>query len=167
MEETAKKQIYELGYHILPTLSEDEVAKVVGDLKETLSGLEATVIAEQFPQLMNLAYEIGKEIENKVRKFGSAYFGWIKFEVETAKIEGFKETMEKNLSVLRFIIIKTVRESTLAQPKLAHKGMSRRTPADVDAAAPMDEAAVDKKIDEMIEEDAAVPAVDGALPEVK
>jgi ribosomal protein S6 len=167
MEETAKKQIYELGYHVLPTLSEDEVAKVVGDIKDLLSGAEAVVIAEQFPQMMNLAYEIGKDLENKNRKFGSAYFGWIKFEIPTMAIESFKETMDKNLSILRFIIIKTVRESTLATPKLAHKGMVRRTSADTDVLAPMDEAAVDKKIDAMLEEDAAVPAADGALPEVK
>lgn len=157
MEETAKKQIYELGYHVLPTLSEDEVAKVVTSIKDLLSGAEATVISEQFPQMMNLAYEIGKELENKNRMFGSAYFGWIKFEIPTAEIESFKETMDKNLNILRFIIIKTVRESTLATPKLAHKGMIRRTPADVDAAVPMDEAAVDKKIDEMIEEDIVLP----------
>ena len=166
MEETAKKQIYELGYHVLPTLSEDEVTKVVSGIKDLLSSAEAVVIAEQFPQMMNLAYEIGKELENKVRKYGSAYFGWIKFEIATSEIEGFKETMEKNLNILRFIIIKTVRESTLATPKLAHKGMIRRTPTDVVAGAPMDEAAVDKKIDGMVEEDVTGAPTD-ALPEVK
>lgn len=163
MEETSKKQIYELGYHILPTLSEDEVAKVVTALKGELSKIGAEIIAEAHPALMTLAYELGKDIENKNRKFGTAYFGWVKFEVETAQIEAFKELVDKNLNVLRFIIVKTVRESTLATPKLAHKGMSRRTPSDVIEGAPMDTAAVDKKIDEMIETD----ATETVLPEVK
>ena len=105
MEETAKKQIYELGYHVLPTLSEDEVTKVVSGIKDLLSSAEAVVIAEQFPQMMNLAYEIGKELENKVRKYGSAYFGWIKFEISTSEIAGFKDTMEKMMNIFRFIII--------------------------------------------------------------
>lgn len=162
MEDTNKK-IYELGYHFLPTLSEEEVAKAVTALKEQLSAIEATTIAEAHPALMTLAYEIGKDIENKNRKFATAYFGWIKFEVATEAIEGFKELMEKNLNILRFIIVKTVRESTLAVPKVAHKGMTRRTPSDVVEGAPMDTAAVDKKIDEMIETDASVEV----LPEVK
>lgn len=163
MEETSKKQIYELGYHFLPTLSEDEVMKATTALKAELSTIEATVIAEQNPALMTLAYEIGKDIENKNRKFATAYFGWIKFEVATEAIEGFKELMDKNANILRFIILKTVRESTLAVPKVAHKGMTRRTPADVVEGAPMDAVEVDKKIDEMIEIDAATDV----LPEVK
>jgi ribosomal protein S6 len=162
MEDTNKK-IYELGYHILPTLSEEEVAKAVTALKDQLSAIEATIIAEAHPALMTLAYEIGKDIENKNRKFATAYFGWIKFEVATEAIEGFKELMEKNANILRFIIVKTVRESTLAVPKIAHKGMTRRTPSDVVESAPMDTAEVDKKIDEMIETD----AVGDVLPEVK
>ncbi len=162
MEDTNKK-IYELGYHFLPTLSEDEVAKAVTALKDQLSGLEATTIAEAHPALMTLAYEIGKDIENKRRMFATAYFGWIKFEVATEAIEGFKELMEKNANILRFIIVKTVRESTLAVPKIAHKGMTRRTPADVVEGAPMDAVEVDKKIDEMIEIDATADV----LPEVK
>lgn len=163
MEDTSNKKVYELGYHILPTLSEDEVAKVVTALKGELSKMDAEVIAEAHPTMTTLSYELGKDIENKNRKFGTAYFGWVKFEVETSLIEGFKELMEKNLNVLRFIIVKTVRESTLATPKLAHKGMTRRTPSDVVEGAPMDTAEVDKKIDEMIETDAA----ETVLPEVK
>ncbi len=169
MEDTSNKKIYELGYHILPNLSEDEVAKAVTGIKDVLAGMEASIIAEQFPQMMELAYDLGKEIENKLRKFSTAYFGWIKFEVETSEIEGFKTAMDKNMSVLRFIIIKTVRESTLATPKLTYQRPVRRTPAEATgvAAAPMDEAAVDKKIDEMMEEDAAAPAAAESLPEAK
>lgn len=163
MEDTSNKKVYELGYHILPTLSEDEVAKVVTVLKGELSKMDAEVIAEAHPVMTTLAYELGKDIENKNRKFGTAYFGWIKFEVETSLIEGFKELMEKNLNVLRFIIVKTVRESTLATPKLAHKGMTRRTSSDVASGAPMDTVEVDKKIDEMIE----IDAITDVLPEVK
>jgi ribosomal protein S6 len=153
MAETENKKIYEVGYHILPTLSEEEVAKVVTSLKDVLAGFEASVIAEQYPTLMTLAYQIGKDIENKNRKFGTAYFGWIKFEVATESIDSFKDSMEKNPNILRFIIIKTVRESTLATPRIAHKGGSRRGAPDSEAVAPMNKEEVDKKIDAMIEED--------------
>ncbi len=165
MEETNKK-IYELGYHVLPNLSEDEVTKVVTGIKDTLAKMEASVISEQFPQMMTLAYELGKEIENKTRRFNTAYFGWIKFEVETAQIESFKAEMDKNLNILRFIIIKTVRESTLATPKVAYQRPVKRASTDVASGTPMDEAAVDKKIDEMMEEDAVITPAEDALPEV-
>lgn len=165
MEIESNKKIYELGYHVLPNLSEDEVAKVVSGIKDTLSKMEASVISEQFPQMMTLAYELTKEIENKNRKFNTAYFGWIKFEVETSNIESFKTEMDKNLNILRFIIIKTVRESTLATPKLTYQRPSKKA-ADADAVAPMDEAVVDQKIDEMIEEDSVVSASEDSLPEV-
>lgn len=156
MEDTSNKKIYEIGYHVLPNLSEDEMGKVVADMKEALAKASAVTIAEQHPQMMNLAYELGKEIENKIRRFHTAYFGWIKFEVETAEIEAIKAMMDKNLQILRFIIVKTVRESTLATPKIQHQRSMRRPVVETGAVAPMDEAAVDKKIDEMIEADAAV-----------
>jgi ribosomal protein S6 len=71
MEDTSNKKVYELGYHILPTLSEDEVAKVVTALKGELSKMGAEVIAEAHPTMTTLAYELGKDIENKNRKFGT------------------------------------------------------------------------------------------------
>lgn len=153
MSDTENKKIYEVGYHILPTLTEEEVAKVVSSLKEQITELGAEIISDQYPVLTTLAYEMEKVIDNKSRYFGSAYFGWIKFEVLASAVEGFKESMEKNLDILRFIIIKTVRESTLAVPKLAHKGMSRRSTPEAESATPIDEEEVDKKIEEMIDED--------------
>lgn len=154
------KQIYELGYHVMPNLSEEELAKVVEGIKTGLSKMEAEIIADQYPQGMVLAYDLVKEIENKNYKFKNSFFGWVKFELETAMLEGFKASIDKNLNILRSIIVKTVRESTLATPKLAHKGMPRRPIAEAEVGTPMDEVAVDKKIDEMIEEDAVVsPAV--------
>lgn len=162
-EETLNKKIYEIGYHVMPNLSEEELAKVVEGIKSNLAAEGAEIIADQYPSAMNLAYPITKEIENKNREFTSAYFGWIKFEMAASALETFKSNIDKNLNILRFLLIKTVRESTLATPKLAHKGMSRRPTPEAVTGAPIDEAAVDKKIDEMIEQDAVVTD----LPEVK
>lgn len=154
MEDTINKKIYEVGYHAMPNLSEEELAKVVEGIKGALAKMNAEIIAEQYPSAITLAYDIVKEIENKNRKFGTAFFGWIKFEIVGDLFSEFNAFMEKNPNILRFMIIRTVRESTLATPKLAHKGMSRRAVPDAETAAPMDTAAVDQKIDEMIEDDA-------------
>lgn len=146
------KKIYELGYNILPTVSEEDVAKTVGAFKDALAKMGAEMIVDQYPQMINLAYEMVKEIENKNRKFKNAFFGWMKFELAASELEAFKTLVEKNANILRFLIIKTVRESTLAVPKIAHKGMTRRPAAGAEHAAPMDETAVDKKIDEIIDQ---------------
>lgn len=159
MSDDSNKKIYELGYHVMPNLSEDEVAKVVADIKEKLSSMGGEIIAEQNPSMMNLAYEIGKEIENKIRRFKTAYFGWVKFEIETKEIEAFAALIDKNPSIIRSLMVKTVRESTLAQPKPPYQRPVRKTAPEA-GAAPMDEAVVDKKIDEMVEADAALPAAE-------
>jgi hypothetical protein len=110
--------------------------------------------ADQYPQAMNLAYDVVKEIENKNRKFRNSFFGWVKFEIETSKLEDVKTFIDKNANILRSIIVKTVRESTLATLKVAHKGVSRRGLAETEEGVQMDEQAVDKKIDEMIDAEA-------------
>lgn len=152
-EETKNTKIYELGYHVMPNLSEEELAKTVEGFKGALSKMGGTIIADQYPTAMTLAYDVVKEIENKNRKFRNSFFGWIKFDLDPSLLDEFKAGLDKNLSMLRYILIRTVRESTLAVPKLAHKGMPRRTAPDAEAGAPMDEVAVDKKIDEMITEE--------------
>lgn len=152
MSEVSKK-IYELGYHVLPNLSEEELAKVVEGIKKNLEKFKAEIISEEYPKMMNLAYEITKDIDNKNRKFGSAFFGFIKFEIETANIEELNSIIEKNVNILRFLLIKTVRENTLAGIKIAHKNTSKRHFVEAEAPSPMDEVEVDKKIDEMVDAD--------------
>lgn len=152
-EESTNKKIYELAYNVMPNLSEEELVKVVEGIKGNLAKLGGDIIADQYPQSINLAYEMIKEIENKNRKFGSAFFGWVKFELEASKLDEFKTLIEKNINILRFLLIKTVRESTLATIKLAHKGMSRRGTPEAEAGAPIDEVAVDQKIDELLTEE--------------
>lgn len=157
MSESENKKIYEIGYHVMPNLSEEELAKVVEGVKSNLSKMGAEIIADQYPQSLNLAYDIVKEIDNKNRKFSHSFFGWVKFALEPNLFEDLKKIMDKNSNLLRYIIIKTVRESTLATLKVAHKGMPRKTSSEAEAAvAPIDEVAVDKKIDEMIDEEASV-----------
>ncbi len=153
MEEILNKKVYELGYHMLPNLSEEELAKAVDSIKKNLENLKAEIISEQYPQMTNLAYDIVKEIDNKNHKFANAYFGWVKFEIEASKVEDLNQAVDKNLNIIRFLLIKTVRENTLSGIKIANKSSSKRHVSEVEATTPIDEVEVDKKIDEMIEED--------------
>jgi len=154
-----EKTIYEIGYNLLPTISEEEVAKEVGKIKEKITSLGGEVISDEYPKQIKLAYEMSKEIDNKNVWFTSAYFGWVKFEIDTAVVSDVKKMADTNLNFLRFILIKTVRENTLYTPKVSKP--TRRVysedvaPTESTAESlPINEAEVDKKIEELIEDDA-------------
>ncbi|MEZ4211178.1 MAG: 30S ribosomal protein S6 [Candidatus Paceibacterota bacterium] len=153
------KTIYEIGYNLIPTISEEEVAKQVGAIKEKITSLGGIIISDEYPNLIKLAYEMTKEIENKNVRFTSAYFGWVKFELDPSMIAEINKMADNTLSVLRYIVIKTVRENTISTPKLVkgnRRSSSEESSSSESSEAPMDEEAVDKKIDELIEEDAAL-----------
>lgn len=144
--------VYEIGFNLIPTLAAENVAQFVGDLKDKISSFEGEIIADEYPALIKLAYEMTKEIDNKNVRFTSAYFGWVKFAVSPEHTAELQKFVEGFLGTLRFILIKTVRENTLysqkfAKPSKHTEGIEEQAPA-----GPIDEEVVDKKIDEMVEE---------------
>ena len=59
-----------------------------------------------------------KSVADVKKKFTSAYFGWIKFETKSELMPAIKKAVDGNPNVLRYLLIKTVRENTLFTPKL-------------------------------------------------
>jgi hypothetical protein len=49
-----------------------------------------------------------------------AYFGWIKFEALAEKSITIGEAFKNNSSILRYILIKTVRENTMSTPRIPY-----------------------------------------------
>jgi ribosomal protein S6 len=121
MQEIELMQVYELGFHIVPTIAEEKVANVFGDIKSLLEKNGAVFISEEYPKMRPLAYTMFKNEAGKNEKFNFAYFGWVKFDLGKEEIAEVKEKLEKNKEILRFLIIKTVRENTLYGQKLARK----------------------------------------------
>ena len=109
----AETQVYEIGFHIVPSVDEANVGKEVDIIKALIEKNGGIFIAEEFPKLIDLAYTIIKGIEGKKERFDTAYFGWIKFEMKTDNIVNVKEEVDHNKNILRYLIIKTVKESTL------------------------------------------------------
>lgn len=118
VEERAS-QVYELGYHLVPTLSESTITAEASKMKETLGKSGALVIAEEVPHLITLAYRFEKHIAGKIEKFTTAYFGWVKFEISPEGVRAVKEALDEDISVLRFLLVRTVRENTLAPRRFA------------------------------------------------
>jgi ribosomal protein S6 len=109
----AETQIYEVGFHIVPTVEEGKLSDEVNSIKSLIEKNGGIFIAEEFPKNIHLAYIISKNIDGKIKKFNNAYFGWIKFEIKTDSIVNVKEALDLNKEILRYLIIKTVKESTL------------------------------------------------------
>ncbi len=117
-DDESETQIYELGFHIVPSVEEGKLPAEVDSIKAFIEKQGGAFIAEDFPKKIGLAYTITKDTEGKRNKFDTAYFGWVKFEMKTENIMNVKDEMDKNKNILRYLIIKTVKESTLA-PKSA------------------------------------------------
>jgi len=106
-------QVYELGFHIVPLISEENLAPEVETIKAMLEKHGATFISEDSPKMRPLAYPMHKKIEAVNHNFKSAYFGWVKFETSPSELIAIKSALDLNKNVLRFLLIKTVRENTL------------------------------------------------------
>ena len=121
-------RVYEIGYHIVSSVSEDTVGAEVTALKDVLAKEGASVIAEAFPRPRPLAYPLSKIVSGKRVDFTNAYFGWLKFEALANAVKTIENTLKKDEKILRFILFKTVRESTLAAPRAPRASIPKAPP---------------------------------------
>ena len=110
-------RVYEVGYHIVPTIPEENLEKAVTSIRSRIEKAGGTFIAEGAPSMMRLAYGMEYREGDKHVLHDRGYFGWIKFEapIEIAKI--LEEELRTDKNVLRSIIFQTVREETRARMK--------------------------------------------------
>ncbi len=119
MEINDERRVYELGYHMVSTLTEEELLKEVDSLRGAISELGGNFITEGEPTLMDLAYTMYINEGGKNTAYDKAYFGWMKFDLDPAQISHLqKEVIDENKNILRHLLIKTVAEDTRAQVNL-------------------------------------------------
>ncbi|MDO8523652.1 MAG: 30S ribosomal protein S6, partial [bacterium] len=86
--------VYEIGYHMVPNLSEEEVTAAVAGIMEILKKNGAAFVGDRFPSKIPLAYAIPKRVTGKVSRFIEAYFGWVAFESPREAIAKIKESLD-------------------------------------------------------------------------
>lgn len=150
-------QVYELGYHVVPTVPESDVPAETAKVKEVLSSHGASVIAEEAPRLVDLSYRMEKRRGGTIDKFTSAHFGWVKFDVSGSEAKGILAGVERVPSVLRALLIRTVRESTLAPRRFSAPARDteaprapRRAPREAKPAPVATDAELDRTIEELV-----------------
>ena len=118
---------YELAFHVLPTVAEGEVESVVSSLLAHLTGVGGEVTLQEEAKRVELAYPIVKKIEGKNRKFTSAYFGWVRFTIDTANIESLTEEIDSEKALLRTLLVRLTKQEE-QNPFFYHEAMAQEKP---------------------------------------
>lgn len=150
---TEKATVYEVGFHVVPTVSPENLPKEVDAIKAILGSTGATVISEEFPKLRNLAYTMIKPIGPVRHRFDSAYFGWIKFEGPKESASEVDKALKGSDKVIRHIVIKTARENTIYGPKILgdeKREAGKEEEAKAEKKAPATQEELDKSIDKLV-----------------
>ncbi len=147
------KRVYELGYLFVPTLSSEEVPALYTAIKDMMASFGGSFISDDMPKLIPLAYPMVKVISNVPSKFDSGYFGWVKFFMDPEKVLELKKKLDLDVSVIRFLILKTVKENTLASKRYVGRDSAYRKNVKKDEnveAVPINKEEIDKEIDAMV-----------------
>lgn len=149
---TSISRVYEIGFHIVPSISPDDVPREFGDVKSIIEKHGGVFISEDMPKLRPLAYPMFKTVGTKKEKCLEAYFGWIKFDANSDVAENIKLEIEKLNSIIRVLLIETVRENTFIQPKISSKRPeSDKKPESLDGASvDVSPETIDASIDKLV-----------------
>lgn len=151
----AEPKVYEVGYNIVPTVGDERIGEEVTAIKDIIEGEKGSVFAEEFPKYIDLAYPMVKVHHNKRTLYHSAYFGWMKFEATPEAAVAIEKKLKASEHILRFLLIKTVRENTMAPKKMLRERKEEILRGD-ESVEPkkeelkMTEAEIDKTIEDLV-----------------
>ncbi len=154
-------RIYEVGYHIVPTAKEEDLEKIVNEIRGTIEKEGGSFIAEGAPSLVKLAYPMSVREGERNVEYDRGYFGWVKFEANIAIVNALSEKLKRNPNYLRFIVFRTVREDTRAKMKAPTLREVKRTdtikaavrrPTLEESAAPVSEVDLEKALQDITNE---------------
>lgn len=157
--EAVLKRVYEIGYHIIPTVHEENLDGVVGSIRSLIEKAGGSFIAEGAPALTRLSYPIEVSERGKNTEYDRGYFGWIKFEAPAAGVEAIDRSLKTDANILRAMVFRTVREETRARIKMQTLREVRRTDTikaaprrAEETAAPVSEEDLDKALSDLTTE---------------
>ncbi len=142
---------YEYAFHILPTVALEEVPSVFGDIKTIIDRAGGRITQEEAPQNFDLAYTVVKHTEGKNYKFNHSYFGWVRFEMESAKLEHVKSEIAHEGRILRSMVVKLDRDE-LEHPFKVFEVKTKRSASKADddkqeAPKEVNEAEIEKAVE--------------------
>lgn len=137
-------KLYELGYHLIPTIAQGKIEDVVRDLVTLIEKHEGAVRGGELPEMRDIAYAISQRTDSGKKEFKNTYFGWMNIDLAPDQAEVLKEELKGNESVLRFILLSKSVDDTPEGDMFSSKKKTSNSNK-------MDEDEIDEKIDELIE----------------
>lgn len=98
LELDPKIENYELAFHLLPELEEEESVKKFREIEASVTQLGGTVLASREPKKQHLSYPISH------KKYG--LFGVLNFKAPAEAIAQLEPRLKLNDSILRFLVLK-------------------------------------------------------------
>jgi ribosomal protein S6 len=148
----AMPKVYEVGYLILPIVAEADLGAKVTGIRDIIEGAGGKMISDEYPKHIELAYPIPHMVNNKRTLHHSAYFGWMKFDGEPKSAKSISDAFKKDEHILRFLLIKTLRENTMAPKKIFRELRANDPKPDEKAVEKpaLSEEELDKTIEELV-----------------
>lgn len=151
--DVAEATSYECAFHLLPTVADGEVSRVVDGLKGLVTAHGGEVFDEEMPQRFTLAYEIRRVSEGRSQRYTNSWLGWMRFTLAGSEVARFEEELKHEGQVLRYLLIKLTREE-LEKPTRVFEIKSESatvtsSEADADAPADVSEADLNKSLEQI------------------
>ena len=118
----SEPRVYELGFHIDPELSSEEVKKAYEAIRELIA-LKGTIVAEGEPQTVQLAYTISRQDTTGRRDFNSAHFSWIVYEAPAESHAEIITVVSSDKRIIRFIDLLTTKDAARHSVELRELSM--------------------------------------------
>ncbi len=152
--EGSERNVYELGFLLVPSITEAGLAEAFGAVKELILAKGALAISEEFPKLITLAYTMDKTINNKIERFNEGYFGWIKFELDGSEISSLDAILRLRDDVIRHLLTSTVRENTIASKRVigVRRRPSGKDAVSKDGSPEMSKEEIDREIEALVDD---------------
>ncbi len=160
------KGAYELAFHLVPSLGDDNVNKVFEEIAKLIEKNEGNIVSKSEPSLLNLEYQMEKIVDSVKSKYNTAYFAWVIF--EGGDVQDLDKELLAHSDVLRYLIIKTDQKDSIPASDVASvlNGDEEKEDEEVKVEAKVEEKEevkeeevedskeekVDNKVDEVIDE---------------
>jgi ribosomal protein S6 len=112
-ETTVDSRVYEISFIFDNKLDEQTALEKSNALKQSIATLGGSFISEEAPYMRELAYEMIRVVNNVNIRFNEGYFGWIKFNLDGAKVKEFEKALKLDEQLIRYLVVTTVAENTV------------------------------------------------------
>lgn len=109
----AERVAYDLGFHLVGTLSPEEVATATSELRTRIEQYGGSILGEEEPRHIRLAYHMSRSAWGKREDFDSAYFGVFVFEAGKDMVGAIEEAVKTFPQVFRYLLLKTEADTAL------------------------------------------------------